>query len=400
MPMRSILRAAVSGWSVAFVLGLFSMVTLVVRLSGADAGRVEERTVRPLVEARSAAFREGSDIATRLFMDEFVRTVAPAVVAEHAAGRGPSMSWPEQMDPGAAGRDSIESALRQVDLRRQTSRGIAVGLHVVEYGARFQPSLRGSALLGEHDGVPYCVAIDHVPDLEARVAEFGDRAIPLNGFLSAARRRHAQPDAAADLAHPLRSDLLDGCTFPHRFGMPGHHVRAWIAGRGVGRVEALLRSPSLASMKELRFADGVELDVLLRGGYDFGSRLLRACRSGNRAECQRLILPDGAAPGSGRSDTGISVVTGFHDVLLGHLESRFGPEAFEAFWASDEPIDVAFRTAFGVHPADFVQAHATRVGGELRAGPLPGWATLGAALLLMVGALAIGTRSALRRCLA
>jgi hypothetical protein len=375
------------------------MVFWVATRAGTDRADEVRGPDRPIREARTAAALEGHELSNRLFMDDFVRELAPAVVADHRAGRTPSMGWPAEMGDGPAIRDSIVSVLDQFDLTRLTTRDIAIGLHVVEYGTPSFSASGDRALVGTHDGVPYCVVVGSVSDLDARIEQFGDRAIPRNRFLSAARRRLAVPETALDLTHELRDDLLAGCTQVHRFGMPGAHVRAWLGRRVTGTLHGVLVRSAHSSQGRPMDARDLDVGTILNGGYfrASGSGVLRACRAGDLSECGRLFMAGLETPTAPTRGPHVSTLSPHGGVLLGYLENEFGPEAFEDFWSSDEPVEVAFRNAFGIPPADWVQGHAINGYGVLRAGPRPGVATLGTALLLILGALAVGTRSALRR---
>jgi hypothetical protein len=110
-----------------------------------------------------------------------------------------------------------------------------------------------------------------------------------------------------------------------------------------------------------------------------------------------MFISDHGSAGTGDPSGPISLVTASSWALLSHLEAEFGPDAFAAFWSSDQRVEVAFESAFGVHPAEWVQGHATRLNGTLRAGPAPAGSTVAMALLLMLASLGIGTRAALRR---
>lgn len=396
--MRALLRRAVRSWPVAFGFGLLLMVIWVTTRGGADDARPQSID-QPIREVRATALRTARAVSDRLFMDDFVRELAPAVVADHRAGRTPSMGWPEQMDGGPAARDSVLLALAQSDLTRLTDRDIALGLHVVEHDGWRASSTGSRSLMGTHEGTPYCVVVYGVSNLDARIAEHGQRAVPINRFLSAARRRNAEPEAARDVTNPLRWDLLAGCTAVHRFGVPGEQVRRWVDEGSAGTLSSFLIRSSRGATVEERRRDELHVGTILNGGYfrGGGGGVVRACRAGDLVECRRLFVPDHTAATTPENRSGVAELGVGNRFLLGHLEREFGPEAFEAFWSSQEPVDIAFREAFGIRPAEWVHGHATRVDGVLRSGPTPGLATVATALLLILGGLAIGTRAALRR---
>lgn len=83
--------------------------------------------------------------------------------------------------------------------------------------------------------------------------------------------------------------------------------------------------------------------------------------------------------------------------ILSRLEAEFGSDAFLRFWTSNQPVEAAFDTAFGIHPAEWVHRTATDLSGVVRAGPLPSAGPAGTSVLLMVLGLAWGALAALRR---
>jgi hypothetical protein len=87
-------------------------------------------------------------------------------------------------------------------------------------------------------------------------------------------------------------------------------------------------------------------------------------------------------------------------VLLADLEDEFGTAAVRGFWTSDEPVERAFRTAFGTDPGSWTRrwlagyyANAGRAVGPLPALPT----TLSVAALLAAAAALAGGVSHRRR---
>ena len=114
------------------------------------------------------------------------------------------------------------------------------------------------------------------------------------------------------------------------------------------------------------------------------------------------FFPDGTVPGPPGPTTVIespppTFVADLGTDLLDQIEADFGTEAFQAFWTSEESLEVAFATAFGIHPADWVRSRALRRHEAVRAGPAPSNSAVVTSVLLMLVGLAVGTWTALRR---
>ena len=377
-------------WSVAFVLGLViafgSVWTHQDRGSRERARR--DRTADPLQATYVDLIQAARPIVERLNLDTWYRAVVPQVISDFSSSGSLSMAWPDGRDPGPAARDSILAVLEQPDLVPLVEHDVAVGIHtVLDELSAVSPRPRVATLMGTLDGSQFCVQIRSV----TRSTTSQDQ------FLVRTRRRFYQPRESLRLGSPVRSDLLGVCTYVRRFGMPGDHVRAWLAAT----FESRQFSPPTATDE---FIDPLSVaSILISENLDAGVNVFRrGCQTGDRAACMREFYPAGVPP---QPSGPVSLVDGDRSVSVtrtpgdvpGRLEEEFGSVAFAEFWASDEPFEVAFESAFGVHPAEWAYAVTTETAGTVRASPQPAVATAGTSLLLMILGLALGTRAALRR---
>jgi hypothetical protein len=324
--------------------------------------------------ARRELERERADIADRLQRADLYEEFVPRTISDFRDGAPLSISWPEGLaDPRPArARELLEHDM----LRRRTGREIAIGLHAfVGRGSR------RVSLLGEHDGTPFCVSLEGIPEGGL------ERAI----FPSTRR-------VSADTRH----SLLGGCTFVHLYGLPGPHVLELLRHRGVPLYQ-------YSSDVDYSRIDPFSLTGLLLGpGYHSEMLAQRACLAGDLDVCAREFDVDEEAAGYPavieQERWRNRLVLGDRNLdLFGLMEGEFGSEAFQEFWTSTEPVPVAFESAFGTSAATWVQSMAARSarisGTVLRGGPLPNGTafatTFGLAIAsILLGALVAGRRKA------
>jgi len=396
-------RPGTGAWTVALLGG---MVLAFAWAATRSDDRPRERRGEPdpmasIRDARQEVRDASTEAATRLSRDRWARELGPRAVAASRAGSPVDMGWPAGRALSEAEQDSILAALEQPDLVRLTDEEIAIGMYVESHPETVGRGPRAAAILGFHDGTPYCL----------RVVSFGERSVHPGHFLRWARRRLMEPRTSVERREieqgMWRSDLLAGCTFVHRHGMPGEEVRAWLGARSSwdGATFEWLPENSFAIRKASDLAaDALDVGSVLTGDFPvYGINvLLRGCLAGRRAECMKEFFPEGARPGPSGPTTVVeriphTFIAGLGFDLLNRLEMDFGPRAFARFWRSDAAFDVAFESAFGMHPGDWVYRDAVARGEAVRAGPAPSLEAAATAGFLMLVGFGVGALAAIRR---
>jgi hypothetical protein len=189
----------------------------------------------------------------------------------------------------------------------------------------------------------------------------------------------------------IRTSQLDlalaPCLLRAAFGPPGRPMREWLdrTGHAAARSNAWLDRPrsfldghgqlpwepmydqswsglyATGGSSLLRRLSTVELTMMLAPPYVMGGPALR-CLAGNTSECSRTVLDSTPSrrevlPGDltahswqfgrrGQPDALVSVHP-IGDWFLSDIIRQEGRERFARFWRSEQPLDAAFREAFG-----------------------------------------------------
>ena len=197
-------------------------------------------------------------------------------------------------------------------------------------------------------------------------------------------------------------ELLGPCAYYGAFGMPGVEIERWL--ETVNHVPALLPT----WVREPPFTDAAKT-YRTRNMWPQENRTvdLYPCASGEHARCRSAVLsgvpdfysfryPDDSAT---TRPNGVVKASKFawapaHPLGLGvrsflaDLVADMGQDHFARFWTSDEPVDIAFATAFGLPLEDWTMKWAREQVGT----PLRGPATSPGALLqgFLLAALFVG----------
>lgn len=284
--------------------------------------------------------------------------------------------------------ERLENAVRK-DFRALAGRrpGVLFGYVHQPYEHGNMPGMprgatgRTETYAGTRDGVEYC--------LQVRVS---GSSWPSRGAVVASEIVGGQRSAPA-------SDRFGPCRFYLRHGMPGPHIHEWLVGGGATYAieEGEKPMPSLYDQAELR---AVAAYRLFRGGALSGLDApieVDGCRAGKADACAAVFVEPALAAPRDRRDFAAARRAGVVSVdaddatlltrddhyLLSDLEAEFGPEAFQAFWRSEEDVATAFETAFGLPVGEWLAGWVARVGGAIPATPaLPRSASTGSALAL------------------
>ncbi len=298
-----------------------------------------------------------------------------------AVGGDPGLVRPEDL---AQTRELLRRELSQVP--RGDENGVV--------GFFFQPPYFASAGTG---------FLDTRPRFELYAGRLGDTPWCLVLYLTDHSWGPGAIGPWQDASGTRHSDLLQACRIVAAHGMPGPHIRDWLA-RGAFRF-AQRAAPPEGTAKPTTVA---VRDPFGRRMYSWDRHDLtpQLCLSGTAAACGDLVLrgdgggddPEGGVLADLPEGLGANflwdlppVLTDAARYLLSDLEREYGADAFDRFWTSDEDVTAAFQGAFGesldAWAAGWV---ATYVGHETYGPGLPRRATLGTTLLLLLGALAGG----------
>jgi hypothetical protein len=171
---------------------------------------------------------------------------------------------------------------------------------------------------GESGGLPYCAV-----------------ALPQSDWRGANKRR------AEEIA---QRGVLGPCLLWGRYGAPGPAVRRWLETEGLRFARRDVQvGVDFSQIEDLRpFSlrrDQMRALLPIDG---------QACLSGQLDKCSSAILSSSRSQVP--TEFGMSVPRLFlgESYLLHTLEREFGNERFAKFWQSDQPVEVAFRSAFGI----------------------------------------------------
>jgi hypothetical protein len=176
------------------------------------------------------------------------------------------------------------------------------------------------------------------------------------------------------------------CGYYARYGVPGQEIEDWLRNGGASLANGsnrYRRSDLIRMRGPLRYTFG-RLGYnynLTQVGYGCLAGIAPACLTAFHGETQPLL--DWVLSNRGLGDKAdISPVDfftsrwwlrghfgGYDEFLFESLEKEFGPERFQAFWASELPVLEAFQSAFGLPAEEWVMAWAQAFFGPLERGP-------------------------------
>lgn len=161
------------------------------------------------------------------------------------------------------------------------------------------------------------------------------------------------------------TNILGPCRYYAAYGLPGAEVSKWMATGGA----AFAMSPSGPNIV-------TPFDRRRLFGHRYPSVSLlpavEACLAGRMSNCASVVMPRQALSGRGESASkskadhpervyswrryreAFDRFGGNESRLVADIESEFGPERFQAFWSSDEPMDVAFAASFGLPLGEWI----------------------------------------------
>lgn len=183
---------------------------------------------------------------------------------------------------------------------------------------------------------------------------------------------HAWRNYRYGLDLPAEGSRLGPCAWWARFGPPGASVERWLARGGAG----FTVGESLRASERLRIESAAPGPFGTGGNAAFGgSSYAVRCLSGDTRACELGFLAEGAdtwalpwnSPPSAKAAAARDAAlraAGYvgslraaiswgplgvpAPLLMADLEKEFGDQALRTFWTSDERVDHAFRSAFGV----------------------------------------------------
>jgi hypothetical protein len=220
---------------------------------------------------------------------------------------------------------------------------------------------RSQIYVGERDGTPYCFIV-----------------LPQRYPVTNATLRFARTP--------------EECVWFAKYGTPGPSIAAWLEAGAFdfahpAHVEdfgVILGPPD----PELPFGLTKPLEE---------SVLAAACLAGDAAACLRMMTDPEAlthrhvdpllvaeSPMAHMAAIGFTPFRQLTSFLLSELETRYGEEAFERFWKSDEAVPVAFADAFEAELGAWVRDWARQELGSYHARPAPSAATVGWSVVLLL----------------
>ena len=163
------------------------------------------------------------------------------------------------------------------------------------------------------------------------------------------------------------ASILGPCTFVARYGAPGPRIEQWLRA-GAYRMAEVSRTNKAAA--------GIDVgqrweDRILTGG----DLRMRGCAGGRLDQCRAVMLNptwgDAEIDGTPAIDLGrgFRYAASPYALLMRDLETTFGTGRFADFWGSDENVDTAFASAFGIDVGTWVQGWGRTTYGSLRLGP-------------------------------
>lgn len=298
-----------------------------------------------------------------LFRTLWADSLSAEVVAE--AEDGLALLTPSVNEAVAAQRSRLAEQIRVQLERRPEGRSKMIFGYVVqpfdhrrEDGAAW-PRERTETYVGTRDGADYC--------LQVRVVH------PRSGSTAVGRRLIGSDDFVTP-----RDDELGPCRFYLGYGFAGPRVQEWLEAGGLEfAYEPAAAAPLDFERRENRRRGVFGIDRA--GAVSAHGRCLAGVEESCEAlftdlgpylltEQQREIVRGSPATGLGSSFNRIGWVRA-HRHILADLEAEFGVEAFRRFWTSDEAVDDAFASAFGLRPGAWLVQRIERYQGIDAPGP-------------------------------
>ena len=356
-------------WSALVVVGGALAASFLLPPSVTEVDRVRPKDVPPgpaELEYREVR-AEAATINDRLKRTIWLREMMAAPVQRTEVGNRLAVSLPTGLPADLETR--VRTALHAaVDHHAPVPAESRVGYFVIDSNRGGHPELSAYGVnssqeyyLGEDGKGDYCFAVRvHRQHSEA------DTEL-LHRWME---RRLADPSEAAS--------SLGACLWVAAFGAPGPEIREWVESGG----HAFAEPPSSPSVPTPRPASFRESFGLL--SFDAAALPLATCASGDAEVCERLFLdpvwgdPLGRMRSQARSEwkpresvasfttRGRSWVRA---PLLHRARVEFGDGAFARFWRSDQPVQDAFESAFGVSLAEWMEKEVEREAGTVLAGP-------------------------------
>ena len=252
-------------------------------------------------------------------------------------------------------------------------------------------TIRGAPRLG----VRSAMSLDHVlprPNTDDRCLVLA-RTRPLTGDPRTVARRFVNL-----VGEPVKERFLGPCAYYARFGAPGPHIATWLREREWGPgVRSVWDKPARRwtwgwatyGMSADRIAQERAMYLRIRttpAGI--------MCVAGEVSECERELVarPSSAINGQNRvSLWSTGIVSSRDDIavpyyewwwedrmsplgpsdwtLLSEMVRTLGPERFQRFWTSNQPIEAAFRSASGTEIGVWTRDWAQRMYGAQVRGP-------------------------------
>lgn len=278
--------------------------------------------------------------------------------------------------------------LSDLATRRQGETVVPVDIAVVLDSAS---TVRGAPRLGASS----VMALDHVLPR----ANSNDRCLvlartrPLTGDPRSVARRYVNL-----VGEPVKERFLGPCAYYERFGAPGPHIAAWLRDREWGPgVRSVWDRP--ARQWTWGWATyGMSADRLEKEKAMFLRVRMSptgiACVAGDVSACEQVFgaHPTAAISGQNRvSFWSTGIVSSRDDIaipyyewwwedrtsplgpsdwtLLSEMARTLGPERFQRFWTSDQPIEAAFQSASGTEIGVWTRDWAQRMYGAQVRGP-------------------------------
>lgn len=204
------------------------------------------------------------------------------------------------------------------------------------------------------------------------------------------------------------SNVLGPCRYYATYGTPGSQVSAWMRNGGVAFASGLAASDSIERFARQRafgvryagFLLPVDAEACLAGRKEACGGVLTS----ELSKSDNLFGPDPArlqhperVYSYGRYGRGPQRFGGFEARLLADVEAEFGSDRFQSFWSSDEELNVAFASAFGLPLGDWTHTWLEARFTPDRLGPGLPWQTLLYSLAFMSFCVSIVFAAARRR---
>ena len=206
--------------------------------------------------------------------------------------------------------------------------------------------------VGEVDGQAYCMRV-------AMSGGFGD------GILVRASRGDGPygPREGANTLSYCRQFL--------RHGLPGEYITDWLGGVGLDYAAAGTTEPDptepwfsrgrhtyfgvKGGLSNYSWRDRkIEVDQCLAGMVDGCLAVFTGARTMGATQASAYRADRSPAIRVGDTNWGTAPFGPWGDHILSDLEEEFGSDAFHSFWASDEPVEIAFQDAFGMDAGDWM----------------------------------------------